>query len=68
MTVNNICPYSGLPYTCNICPEVSSPCDYMTNISSMSRIMFLDLKRVWVCNDNDFFSLPRVIDYGVKNI
>lgn len=28
--MSDICFYSGLPYTCNYCPEDSAPCLYMT--------------------------------------
>lgn len=64
--MRDICPYSGLAYTCNLCPENSAPCWYMSEIRSMNRIHFLNLKRVWVCNDNEIFTLPTQFDFGVK--
>lgn len=64
----DICFYSGLPYTCNLCPEDSAPCFYMSEIRKQSRIMFINLKRVWVCSDNELFTLPRIPDYGKKLI
>ena len=66
--MNDICMYSGLPYTCSLCPEDLAPCYYMDYLRQQKRIWFLDLRRVWVCNDNDLLTLPRIYNYGYKVI
>lgn len=66
--MSDVCIYSGLPYNCSFCTEDSAPCFYKECIRKQNRILFLNLFRVWVCNDNELLTLPRVYDYGYKVI